>query len=566
MSSPPEDVSLSRAISQIDLKTALNAVQTQAATGLQYTRDTMLSVRPKDAPRNNTERVEVAAIPSPEGIMTPPYKDSPAPPPSTPATPVHGAGNTVADAPKVQTVVGAAAPKKKKKNKKSSGKNKKPPPTGFEEFFADPPITPDEFDEERDLYDENRPFEDRIESCIQRYRARRKLDGFRSNVLTKYFMLGGVEATNKAFTGGLDKETVENSTAAEIAAITASDFVRTGTTSAKYYDGSADWVIDFEGVAKGYFSHRVPHMFPIDAEKDVIAIANVIRNFLNYVLQHEVCPEYTLDVMAARAVCDLAEKELWAIRLLNWSLPGDFAIAASTLYGGRFKDIYLGRTDWVDDDPDSKEIVTLNQGFSDVKAERVFMTGIAFAGNDDLFVETSKGNVHIVNTESKFFEVATIQRPDVQSIEAYAAITDHEGKAGNIKALGTIGYKLWEGPGLEQQDLTDEELAAEKLALQSSVIEYFWLEDDILQHFFVGMKLEATVHELNIGIKFIDSYNGVFCSFYTVLPNEKMIGWKDPVPNPRLPPTVDDPEIEERAIEAAMDNDLKTEEKEFAAK
>ncbi|KAI6712013.1 hypothetical protein JHW43_005470 [Diplocarpon mali] len=565
MSSPPEDVSLSRAISQIDLKTALNAVQTQAATGLQYTRDTMLSVRPKDAPRNNMERVEVAAIPSPEGIMTPPYKDSPAPPPSTPATPVHGAGNTVADAPKVQTVVGAAAPKKKK-NKKSSGKNKKPPPTGFEEFFADPPITPDEFDEERDLYDENRPFEDRIESCIQRYRARRKLDGFRSNVLTKYFMLGGVEATNKAFTGGLDKETVENSTAAEIAAITASDFVRTGTTSAKYYDGSADWVIDFEGVAKGYFSHRVPHMFPIDAEKDVIAIANVIRNFLNYVLQHEVCPEYTLDVMAARAVCDLAEKELWAIRLLNWSLPGDFAIAASTLYGGRFKDIYLGRTDWVDDDPDSKEIVTLNQGFSDVKAERVFMTGIAFAGNDDLFVETSKGNVHIVNTESKFFEVATIQRPDVQSIEAYAAITDHEGKAGNIKALGTIGYKLWEGPGLEQQDLTDEELAAEKLALQSSVIEYFWLEDDILQHFFVGMKLEATVHELNIGIKFIDSYNGVFCSFYTVLPNEKMIGWKDPVPNPRLPPTVDDPEIEERAIEAAMDNDLKTEEKEFAAK
>lgn len=92
----------------------------------------------------------------------------------------------------------------------------------------------------------------RIETCIQRYRARRKLDEHRSNVFTKYLMLGGVEATAKAFTGGLDKEILENSTAAEIAAIQATDYVRTGTKSSKYYDGSDDWVVDFEGVAKGF--------------------------------------------------------------------------------------------------------------------------------------------------------------------------------------------------------------------------------------------------------------------------------------------------------------------------
>lgn len=91
-----------------------------------------------------------------------------------------------------------------------------------------------------------------METCIQRYRARRKLDEVRSNILTKYFMLGGVDSTSKAFTGGLDKETVENSTAAEIAAIQASDFLQTGSKNAKYYDGSDGWVVDFESVVKGY--------------------------------------------------------------------------------------------------------------------------------------------------------------------------------------------------------------------------------------------------------------------------------------------------------------------------
>jgi len=65
-------------------------------------------------------------------------------------------------------------------------------------------------------------------------------------------MLGGVDSTLKAFTGGLDKETLENSTSAEIAAIQATDYVQIGTNNAKFYDGSDNWVVDFEGVAKGF--------------------------------------------------------------------------------------------------------------------------------------------------------------------------------------------------------------------------------------------------------------------------------------------------------------------------
>lgn len=68
-------------------------------------------------------------------------------------------------------------------------------------------------------------------------------------------MLGGVEAAStKGFTGGLDKETLENATASEIEAIQATDFIRTGSVNSKYYDPDKPegWVVDFEGVTKGF--------------------------------------------------------------------------------------------------------------------------------------------------------------------------------------------------------------------------------------------------------------------------------------------------------------------------
>ena len=92
-----------------------------------------------------------------------------------------------------------------------------------------------------------------MQTCIQRYRARRKLDETKANIFNKYLILGGIETTNKAFTGGaLDAETLASATAEEIAAIQATDFIRPG--SKKYYDPaeSDKWVVDWEGVCKGF--------------------------------------------------------------------------------------------------------------------------------------------------------------------------------------------------------------------------------------------------------------------------------------------------------------------------
>jgi hypothetical protein len=75
----------------------------------------------------------------------------------------------------------------------------------------------------------------------------------RSNIFSKYLVLGGVNAGVKPFNGGLDKETLENSTAGEIADIQATDHIRSNGPI-KFYtvSDSANWVVDFEGVAKGF--------------------------------------------------------------------------------------------------------------------------------------------------------------------------------------------------------------------------------------------------------------------------------------------------------------------------
>ena len=247
-------------------------------------------------------------------------------------------------------------------------------------------------------------------------------------------------------------------------------------------------------------------------------------------LQHAVCPEYVQDVMAARKICDLSEKELWNIKQVQQKLPGEFNVAASTLYGGRYKGINVG-CPWAsaDDDPKLEELVALGRGFSESEAERIFKTAIAFAGNDALFVEVMKSDVRIIRTEAKCFEIVSIMRPDVKTVAEYASVKNHEGDAGCIKALGIVNFRTWEGPGFDEEDLSDDEATSSGAGKPvDESIQSFWLEDEILQLCFVGMKFELIVHRLNIGISFFDTVIGIYPSFHTILQNEKMVDWKEP--------------------------------------
>lgn len=59
---------------------------------------------------------------------------------------------------------------------------------------------------------------------------------------------GGVDSGQKMFTGGLDAKTLEQSNAAEIAEITATNYI----SDDKQEGDDSDFVVDFDGVLKGF--------------------------------------------------------------------------------------------------------------------------------------------------------------------------------------------------------------------------------------------------------------------------------------------------------------------------
>ena len=256
----------------------------------------------------------------------------------------------------------------------------------------------------------------------------------------------------------------------------------------------------------------------------------VIKNFLNYVLSHAVCTEYTDNVLAARKICDEAEKELLAMNCLRGRLPGEFNVAASSLYSGRYQGVYLANQQWGSIDPLAKTYVAIDRGFDEAEAQAIFKTTVALSGTDEMFRLVMKEEVNIIATQNRYLEVVKIEMPGPKTVDGYSSIDKAGGQVGNYRAIGLLHVKPWDGPGYLEEDTTDDEDNRDSTTPTPSddLIETFWLEDDILKHCFVGLKLEVTIQMLNIGIKFIDYVASLYCSFHTVLPNEKMNGWKEP--------------------------------------
>jgi len=254
--------------------------------------------------------------------------------------------------------------------------------------------------------------------------------------------------------------------------------------------------------------------------------------------------------MAARRVCDVAEKDLVSIKNFRTKLPGAFNIAASTVCGGRYQGAFISTMLW----EDQSENAPTHVGYENKEAEIIFKAAIAFKGDDALwknvmdvsrfrnpgslqtFVNGSLitanlsqakqlGGVHIVSTEIKAYEIVDIERASLKLFEDVASIRNTEGALGTIRPLGTLKVKAWEGPGMNPEDMSDDE---EPVKILDDSIESFWVEDDIIQMMRPGLKLELVIHELNIGIKFFDAVVGLYCSFYTHLENEKLHGWKEP--------------------------------------
>ncbi|KAI0478594.1 Argonaute siRNA chaperone complex subunit Arb1-domain-containing protein [Xylariaceae sp. FL0804] len=457
--------------------------------------------------------------------------------------------------PTAATQIDVGQPKKKKKKRsKKAGKSRRHI-TGFEEYYADSPMTPEEA-----ALEKNSIYSHRMEECLQRYRAKRRLNSELTNMFNKYLFLGGIDSSPRQFTGmNRDQEAMEEADTEQIRQMTAVDFIH--GHGGRFYGGPDDenWEVDFESIAKGFLSQTISSLYMYD----LIAIkkaADLVKNFLNYVLQHDVCPEYHSDIMAARRICDIAPTEMRHTHELYHLLPGDFNRAAGTLFcDGRVRDL----------DSDDASFAAWC---------RFRLTVFLWCPDGGVHAKLRAVNdtpaaIRVVGTpESQAYEVVGVQRPHQGDVERVAESLAQLGQTANVKPAGRVRVVptvLEHGWGnlpradeiraarrdkqQQQQQVEAEQQHKDKNKGAKKEEEkeedgdgkegvWLILEDELLARVEVGMRMELTVVALDVGVRFVRAVHDVRVSFDTLLPQHLMAGFKDPVPNERPAPSVRDPD------------------------
>ncbi|KAI9724002.1 MAG: hypothetical protein M1812_000720 [Candelaria pacifica] len=407
--------------------------------------------------------------------------------------------------------------KKKKRSKGGKGKNK---PTGFEEYYVDAPITPEESKEEEDLYSPSRTFVERIETCIQRYKARRKFDSERKDIFDKWMSYGGIITGPKAFGGGLDANTLDSKDAEEIATLTATDYVG-GDKYRVGQEGSA-FVVDFEAVVKAFLASRVPLNFDFHTLKMNQACVAIIRNFLNYLIYHNVCPEFNDQIYAARHICERADKELFATKEASSRLPGPFNAACSTLFGGYYKNLYSGDQDWAEELGE----IAGSIGMSNRLASKIAQAGFGAYGTREICEAANQGKLRVIKSTRLGFEISELIYADDETRQYYQEHVPTQ-MSGTFQVLGKIKAKPWVNPDEPEDDRSDSGGEEGEITQLDREFE-LWIEEDLLDLCFVGMKIEAEVKQFNCGVLYFDSVSAVRPSFFESIPNEMLIGWVEP--------------------------------------
>lgn len=239
-------------------------------------------------------------------------------------------------------------------------------------------------------------------------------------------------------------------------------------------------------------------------------------------MYHSVAPEYTASILAAREICDLAEKELILCRQVSSRLPGKFNMACSTLFGGYYKGMQDETMTW-------DAGLASDVGLTNSQAEAIYNAGLekrgtAFQKEMGKRTKLVKGEFLAVEvTGIVFAGTSGVKKPLPREIEdEITALKEEEkrigeskppdtGKKNNVEtekmdklpqysdaglnALGRLLVKVWVPEGPEEQEALDTELDEFEILL----------EMEVLQYCFVGMHLEAKMHTMNSGIIWIDS-------------------------------------------------------------
>ncbi|KAF3909809.1 hypothetical protein ABW21_db0202097 [Orbilia brochopaga] len=394
------------------------------------------------------------------------------------------------------TTINTAAKKKKRKNKKKG----KTLPSGFEANFVEAPLTPDEFSKDKELYDLHKGVAERIEVAVQRYKAKRKFTDIRHRLLEAYLFLGGINTGAKMF-GGVDNKFVNDHDAEDIAKFKATDYVpdklhRIGGPKLQEIDEDddndedGDYAIDFNYVVRGFLTDRVPFSFGLKKPEDIEMSINLIRNFLNFILYHNVCPEFKDNIKLAIKTCEQVGDELPICAVLSSKLPGALNKACSTLFGGYWS--LMTPQEWA---PDAEKIAKNKEaGITKEEAQKIYESLIHELPHVNTTIPLNK--VTEVAKEWAALEVTGTWLPE----------------PGNPSKLGKITCKAWTQEGnVHIGSMWDDVPAGVDL----------WCEKTVAQYAYVGMHLCCAVHVLSNELVYFDEISGVMCSNYLEIIDEK---------------------------------------------
>ncbi|EED23042.1 conserved hypothetical protein [Talaromyces stipitatus ATCC 10500] len=376
--------------------------------------------------------------------------------------------------------------KEKYRNMPKSKSHGQPKPTGFEESFTEVPITPDEHEYERDIYNSDRPVIFRIQEALNRYQKKRRLLTERMQAFSLYLRYGGVEVGAKMF-GGVSEMEMKAMEKEEI-------IVARSQTDISIDKMRLD--VDFELVTKAFLSFYLPEIYRPEGIQGIKLATDTIRNWLNYLLYHDVVPEYSDNIKSARKYCNIAEKQLWDNQLLLKGAPGDFNKA----YG-------IPRT----------------RSMTPTVAQKIVMFALAASGTDE--------------QSSSFSDLAMrgeLSADGIQDIDGFEVVDillPHEGirdfyntHAPDLNFVGKVRAKAWRDPNMAPIDLAPGETLEDIRGMEFE----FFLEEHLLQHCHRGMKVATCVYKLNCGVFFFDEIFSAYCSFFTPCLNDLMMGWRTP--------------------------------------
>ena len=294
------------------------------------------------------------------------------------------------------------------------------------------------------------------------------------------------------------------------------------------------YAVDFERCAKAFFSSRMPALYDLCTAEGITTRTRTIKNFMNYLLHHDVAREYREDIYAARAVCDQAEEQLCRIRYLNRLLPGRFQTACSEVFGGSLRGLATRPDqDWDNLSTEASKNAN-NDGMDDLheigilpeKAKQTFAMGLAAQADEDVFKRYEQQSKAGTIRTARVIPDCGLQITDVIPPDDEIKTLYKLPRAAGLHPVGKVLAKKWYPPSIPHNTSPPPNSSSTK---DDTRIFTFVIENRILSQFFPGMKLLATVREMSFGITYFDTVHGVFCSFYDELSNGLMMdNWVEP--------------------------------------